>query len=837
MDQAPGGQPMARGVPAAEVEHSLIEALPDAVVVLDAQFQMAWANRRALQALGRTLAGVVGLSALEVLHPDDVELALRSMGSVRSKEVGTAIEVRVRTAEGWRLVELVGAPIQWGDEPAVLLSLRDLTERRRFELAANDDARFRSIVQGAAVVTMLLSPVGIVESVSGALTRQLGHDPEEVEDRPLTELAVEDDRPALAAAIARASRGATATNPVTVTARLLRHGSDSAVPFELTIVSLADDPVLSGFVVTCHDISARVSAEAELRTALSLLSATLDSTADGILVVDRDGHISSYNRRFTEMWRLPQGILDANDDAAAIGFVLGQLAKPEAFLAKVEELYANPDAESRDELEFSDGRVFERYSQPQRVDGGIAGRVWSFRDITEQRRLETELMQLALRDPLTGLANRPLFVECVDQALARIRRGAGPLAVIFLDVDRFKQINDSLGHSAGDQLLEEISLRLRLAVREADQVARFGGDEFAILCQDLESETDAADIASRVLKAFEEPVILGTRDVYVNASLGIAHTASGTVTAEALLQDADAAMYRAKEGGRGRYEVFDKNMRLWVAGRLEFESALRRAIEHDELRVHFQPVVDRRSRLVRGFEALVRWERPGIGLVEPGQFIPLAEETGLVFTIGAWVIDEACRAAAEWARTWPERRLDVAVNVSSRQLLKGDVVDVVDAALAASGLEPDRLVLELTETTLIDDAVAAQGVLRELCRRGVRIALDDFGTGYSSLTYLRAFPIDVIKIDESFVRTIDTEHQGLAIVEAVVRLAANLGIEVVAEGIETQAQLDAVVQLGCDALQGFYFSTPRPGDEVSALVEGPAMARAWAGGAGGVGSR
>ena len=828
MDQAPGGQPEARASSAAEAEHSLIEALPDAVVVLDAQFRMAWANRRALQSLGQALPDVVGISALEILHPDDLELALRSMGTIRGKDVGSAIEVRVRTAEGWRLVELVGTPIDWGDEPAVLLSLRDLTDRRRFELAANDDARFRSIVHSAAVVTMLLSPVGIVESASGALTRQLGHDPEAVEDRPLTELVVEEDRPALAAAIARASRGATATNPVVVTARMRRHSSDVSVPCELTIVSLADDPVLSGFVVTCHDISARVAAEAELHKALSLLSATLDSTADGILVVDVEGSISSHNRRFAEMWRLPQEVLDAHDDAAAIGFVLEQLSKPEAFVAKVDELYANPEAESRDELEFRDGRVFERYSQPQLVDGRIAGRVWSFRDITEQRRLETELMQLALRDPLTGLANRPLFVECVDQALARLRRGAGPLAVIFLDVDRFKQINDSLGHSAGDQLLEEISLRLRLAVREADQVARFGGDEFAILCQDLENETDAADIASRVLKAFEEPFLLGTRDVYVNASLGIAHSSTGAAGAEVLLQDADAAMYRAKEGGRGRYEVFDQNMRLWVAGRLEFESALRRGIEHGELRVHFQPVIDRRSRHVRGFEALVRWERPGVGLIEPGQFIALAEETGLVFTIGTWVIKEACRAAAEWARTWPERRLDVAVNVSSRQLLKGDIVDVVDAALASSGLEPDRLVLELTETTLIDDAVAAQGVLREFRRRGVRIALDDFGTGYSSLTYLRAFPIDVIKIDESFVRTIDTEHQDLAIVEAVVRLAGKLGIEVVAEGIETPAQLDAIVHLGCDALQGFLFSPPRPGEEVSGLVEGPAMARAWA---------
>ena len=800
---------------------ALVDQLPDAVVVLDSGFRLLWANRRAERLFGRSLGDSVGLPATDLVHPDDLELALRSMGTIRDKDVGSAIELRLRTASGWRLFELIGTAMAWLGDEVVVLAVRDLTERRRFELAGDDDTRFRALVQNAPVVTMLVSAAGVVQAVSGALTRFLGHDPEVVEGRPLSDIVVEEDHAVLAAALARARQGATAASPVTVDVRFRRHGGDEAVPFELAMVDLLDDPTVGGMVVTGHEVTARVAAEDGLRTTLSMLSATLESTADGILVVDGAGRIASYNSRFAEMWRLPTDVLEARDDEQAIKSVLNQLVRPEAFLAKLEELYAHPDAESSDTVEFLDGRVFDRYSLPQRVDGRVVGRVWSFSDVTERRRLENELKRLALRDPLTDLANRPLFAESLDQALARVRRGHRPLAVLFVDLDRFKQVNDSLGHGAGDRLLVEAASRIRSAVRETDQVARFGGDEFAVLCEDLDFETDAAEVAARILEAFDEPFACDERQFYVGASIGIAVSASGTETAESMLQDADAAMYRAKEGGRGRMEAFDETMRHLVATRLELETALRQALVQGELRVHYQPVVDGDTLAVRGFEALVRWQRPGIGLVEPGAFIAVAEETGMVFLLGEWVLREACRTAASWAQRWPDRVLSVAVNLSSRQLLQGDIVDVVVDALASAGLEPGRLTLELTETTLIDDAIGAQRVLLSLRPLGVKIALDDFGTGYSSLTYLRTFPIDMIKIDASFVRTIDTERQGRAIVAAVGQLAQDLGIEVVAEGIERPSQLDTVLRLGCAAMQGYLFSAPRPPEELEALVDGP----------------
>ena len=371
----------------------LLDDLPDVVIVLDPQGLVQWGNRAAEGLFGRTLQDSIGLPALDLVHPEDVELVLRSLTSVQRKQTGTLIEVRVKTGTGWRLLEVIGTPIAWLGAPAVLFVMRDLTERRRFEVAHNEEAHLRSLVHNAATVTFLVSPTGVVDSVSGALSRVLGHDPELVEDRPLAELVSEADRPELLDAFERASLGACASNAVTVTLRLVRHASSETVPFELSLVNLLDDPIVSGFVVSAHDITARVAAELELLQTLSLLTATLDSTADGILVVDRAGRISSFNNQFAEMWRLPDSILATRDDAVVISFAIDQLANPEAFQAKVAELYANPEAESSDTLEFTDGRVFERYSRPQRVDGTAVGRVWSFRDVTQRKRTEEELRE------------------------------------------------------------------------------------------------------------------------------------------------------------------------------------------------------------------------------------------------------------------------------------------------------------------------------------------------------------------------------------------------------------------------------------------------------------
>ena len=441
---------------------------------------------------------------------------------------------------------------------------------------------------------------------------------------------------------------------------------------------------------------------------------------------------------------------------------------------------------------------------------------WSSRRVSNLVGLE---LDRSLHDPLTGLANRQLFIERAEQALARVRRGDHSLAVLFVDLDRFKQVNDSMGHAAGDQLLIEAAARLRELVRQSDDVARFGGDEFAILCEDLEHEDDAAVIATRVLSSLGVPFSLGKRDVSIGASIGIAFSSDGGKTAEVILQDADAAMYRAKDAGRARFEFFDDLMQREIATRMELETSLREAVSRKELRVFYQPIVAADSGAIVGFEALVRWERPGFGLVVPGSFIAVAEETGMIVDIGTWVLNEACAQAAQWMAQWPDRRLCVTVNISSRQVLRADIVEIVRNALRISGLDPTLLTLELTETTLIDDAVSAQAILRNFREQGVTIALDDFGTGYSSLTYLRTFPIDIIKIDGSFIRTIETEREAAAIVAAVVSLAKSLDITVIAEGIETLRQLTAVMDLDCDLLQGYLLSHPKEAKELPALID------------------
>ena len=440
---------------------------------------------------------------------------------------------------------------------------------------------------------------------------------------------------------------------------------------------------------------------------------------------------------------------------------------------------------------------------------------WSFNRTSELARLEVDRQ---VHDPLTGLASRRQFIEHVDQALARVRRTQQAAGVLFIDLDRFKQVNDSFGHALGDQLLIEAASRLREAVRECDEVARFGGDEFAVLCENLTGADDATTVAERILLAFEMPFSFGESEAYVAASIGIAFSTHGCEVSDTIIQDADVAMYRAKEAGRGRFEIFDETMKQWVADRVELESALRQAIPRGELRAFYQPIVQGSTNTVVGVEALIRWQRPGFGLVAPSNFVPVAEETGIIVDIGAWILDEACRQAARWASLWPERRLGVAVNISSRQVLRSDLVRLVGEALATSGLLPELLTLELTETTLIDDGTTVQRVLRDLRALGVNLALDDFGTGYSSLNYLRQFPINIIKIDGSFVRTMETEHEARAIVKAIVALATDLDMQVVAEGIETADQCAAARSLRCDLLQGYLFSEPRPVEEITELV-------------------
>ncbi len=440
------------------------------------------------------------------------------------------------------------------------------------------------------------------------------------------------------------------------------------------------------------------------------------------------------------------------------------------------------------------------------------------RDLSDQKRVEAQLAHQVLHDALTSLPNRTMLVDRLDQALARTRRSSRPFAALFVDLDRFKSVNDRLGHSVGDQLLIEAARRIKTCVRDSDTVARLGGDEFVVVCEDIHGVHQATACADRVISALREPFHFADDDAQVSASIGIALCSDGTQKAEAVLTNADIAMYRAKDNGRNRYALYDDAMQQWIAAQNALEGDLRRAVVRDELRLFCQPFIAADTGEIRGFEALVRWQRPGYGLVAPDNFIPTAEETGLIVDIGAWVLQEACRHAAEWDRRWPERRLGIAVNLSSRQLLSGAIVDVVTGTLATTGLDPKLLTLELTESTLIDDAVGAEALLRELRELGLHLALDDFGTGYSSLTYLRAFPIDILKIDRSFVSAIGVKRDDTAIVAAVLALAQNLRMSVVAEGVETVEQLAVLQHLGCPYMQGYLFSRPIPIDDAEDLV-------------------
>jgi diguanylate cyclase (GGDEF)-like protein len=436
------------------------------------------------------------------------------------------------------------------------------------------------------------------------------------------------------------------------------------------------------------------------------------------------------------------------------------------------------------------------------------------------RRAEDRARHDAMHDPLTGLPNRVLFSDRLAQALARSERDHQPLAVLLLDIDRFKLINDSLGHAAGDELIREVAPRLSGAVRASDTVARLGGDEFAVLCEDLEDEREAQEMAERLGACFLRPFALGGEQQFATASIGLV-VASAHVDAEELLRDADAAMYRAKEAGRGRYEVFDQGMRARAVARLQVENELRRALDREELQLFFQPIHDLGEGRIASCEALVRWRHPDRGLVGPDQFIPIAEESGLIVPLGAWVLQRACRQLARWRRSVDGAAdLRLTVNLSAQQVTQVDIVDTVAEAVAEAGLEPPDVGLEITEHVLIEDAQSTADTLRRLQRLGVRLVIDDFGTGYSSLSYLKRYPIEVLKIDRSFIDGIaDPESGDLAIVTAIVRMASALGVGVIPEGVETDAQLERLRELGCRYAQGFLLDRPLPPDELEARLK------------------
>jgi diguanylate cyclase (GGDEF)-like protein/PAS domain S-box-containing protein len=439
-------------------------------------------------------------------------------------------------------------------------------------------------------------------------------------------------------------------------------------------------------------------------------------------------------------------------------------------------------------------------------------------DVTERREMREQLAHAAVHDQLTGLPNRVLFMDRLDLALSRARRERHCVALMFLDLDRFKLVNDSLGHDTGDRLLEQVARRLDGALRSVDTLARFGGDEFTVLCE-VTDKAEALEIADRLVLAMQKPLTLSETELFVSVSVGVALSVDGTESGAELLRNGDVAMYRAKELGPSRIEVYRTHDESGTIRRLQTSNELHRAIERDELELFYQPMVDLNSETMVGLEALVRWHHPTRGLLLPGEFIGLAEDTGLIVALGAWVLKEACRQAATWdaqrrAAGQDPARLNISVNVSAQQLADPTFPHEVASALDASGLDPDKLWLEITESTLMSTGDACVATLSALRALGPHLEIDDFGTGYSSLSYLKRIPVEVLKVDQSFVDELDCDADDVAIVRAIVGLGESLGLAIVAEGVERQAQAGALIGLGCSLAQGYLFGHPLPAREL-----------------------
>ena len=791
----------------------LFALLPDAVVLVDEFARVVWANRAATDLFGIPFESAAGRQGLDFIHPDDFPLAAVSMQSVRSKDAGTPIELRVRGPHGWRLVEVVGAAA--GD--LVLLSIRDLTERRRWEVAGDETARFRSIVQNAASVLLLVTGDGLVAAASGALPRLLGQDQEKWEHRPLVELVDEADHAVVEGVLSEIRNSVPDENRTSITVDVrLRHAGGMTVPFALTFVNLLDDPTVQGLVITGHDITDRVLVEEDLRQANSLLSATLESTTDGILVVNLHGQVTGVNARFAELWRLPPDTLRSRNDRELLASVADQLTDPSAFLAKVDELYRDPTAQSHDVLQLTDGRVYERFSLPQRIGGEIVGRVWSFRDVTEHRRLERDLVYQASHDSLTGLANRVLLTDRARQAAVRVARDGGSLAILFIDIDNFKTVNDSLGHAVGDTFLVAVSERLLRCVRPGDTISRLGGDEFAVLIDGLDAPAAAEAISERIMLALRHPVRVGNQQLLASVSIGIAYSA-GAASPDDVLRNADLAMYDAKSSGKNCVRTFTPEMHRAAVRRLDVAAHLQASIDRDELVVQYQPIVELATGQVRGFEALVRWDHPQRGRLAPSEFIALAEESVLIDQIGDHVLHTACEQLARWVHRDGHPMLTMSINISPRQLLDGNFPRRVQHILTHHGIEPRLLTLEITEQALMREPQTSAQRLDELHRFGVRIAVDDFGTGYSAFAYLQQFPIDILKIDSTFVNDSLT-RPGSSLAGALVQVARALDLVPIAEGVENQAQADALAALGCELGQGFHFGRPADADAIGTTL-------------------
>jgi len=541
-----------------------------------------------------------------------------------------------------------------------------------------------------------------------------------------------------------------------------------------------------------------------LRQSLSVTRGTLESSEEGILVTDNTHQVIDYNHNVIDMWKIPSTILEKKNINTFLEYIANQLENPDSFL-KFTELGLQTDEPIKlDKIKSKDERIFEHYSQPYKRDDIIAGRIWSFRDITKRATLESQVQFQATHDSLTGLSNRLLLMDHIYQEILRSKRENSLFALLFFDLDRFKLINDSLSHSAGDKILITVANRLKKITRAIDTLARLGGDEFVVVLSSIKDENHIQRIAFTLLDTFHKTFLIDDHELSISSSIGISIYPQNGETVDELLRNADSAMYRSKELGGNRFTFYTPELNQKMLARLDMETDLHRAIVNNEFVLYYQPQLDLTTKELLSVEALIRWQHPTKGLILPLDFIPLAEETGLIVTIGEWVIREACKQNKLWQdQGYPPIR--IAVNVASKQFKQPNLPKMIEDILQEVQLKPQYLELELTENVIINSAGSVETIAK-LGAMGIQLTLDNFGTGYSGLNYLRDISIDRIKIDKSVINNINVNRGDEVIIQAIVSMAKELKLEVLAEGIETQEQLAFLTSKKCGQVQGFYFS-------------------------------
>lgn len=665
-------------------------------------------------------------------------------------------------------------------------------------------ARAATIEHWSALIEGLLDPVWLVDSrdlaILGANTAAgelLGVDAWSLLGRSATDLS------ATAEDIAFWAEVAAGLSEAIISDTVVRRFNGSIVPVTRRVSRIGEMGDCEVLIVTLRDLTQQRAAQEELDTRVAELRATLESSTDGILVTDLSGAIRNFNRRFATLWGLPEELLTRRDDRAVHDWMRRSITDGEQYSRRLAAIFDAAMLQASDKLTLHSGKVFERVTLPQCSHGQPIGRVFSFRDVTEQIATQQRIEQLSHTDALTGLPNRRLLEDRVEFALAMAQRTGQPFALMVLNLDRFKHVNDTLGMSAGDRVLCEATDRIKACLRSVDTVARLGGDEFVLLVHGADAP-GAEATARRLIDAMAGPFTQGGESFTVTCSIGVALCPSDGHSLDELMRGSASALRRAKETGRASFRFHQAQTEVVRRSRMQMDHAMRQALVSGFFRLHFQPQVDLKTGAVTGAEALLRWRDPVLGEVSPGEFIPVAEESGFIIPIGDWVLSEAVRQAAAWRALGVV--MPVSINVSALQFQQPNFTERVQHELKSAGLPPELLELELTESILIRDAQDALHRLQSLAALGVALAIDDFGTGYSSLGYLKRFPLRRLKIDRSFISNLPGDPSDRAIVNAIIQLGRAMQLKVIAEGVETEGQRQFLLEAGCDEFQGYLFA-------------------------------